>query len=770
MQVVKRDGSLEPISKDKIYRRIQMQLNNMPGTAITASAIVERVYSGLCDQITSSEIDEFIGEVCASMITKHPDYNTLASRIEVSKLHKSTENSFSKKIKYLQVKTQRIDKKVYEVVMKNADIIDAAIDYERDYKINYFGIKTLCKGYLMIYNNKVIERPQDMWMRVSLGIHKEDLKSAIQTYDLMSQKYFTHATPTLFNSGTFRPQMSSCFLLNLFEDSIEGIYETVRQAALISKTAGGLGINIHDVRCKGSTIESTGGGAAGIVPMLKVFDATGRYVCQGGNKRPGAITIFLEPWHGEIFDFLDLRKNTGKDEVRTRDLFLALWIPDLFMKRVEEGKKWSLFCPKTAPGLSDVWGENFEKLYEKYESEGKALRTVEARALWKAIIDTQIETGSPFMLYKDTCNRFSNQNNIGTIKGSNLCTEIIQYSGKDQIGVCNLASIALPMFIENGSFNFTKLREITKIITRNLDRVIDVTYYPLDQARNSNMLNRPIGIGVQGLADVFAELRYPFESAEARELNKAIFETIYFASLESSCELAKKYGTYPNYPGSMVSKGILHFDLYKIKPSERWNWDELREKIKHYGIRNSLLVAPMPTASTSQILGFNECFEPFTSNIYTRRTLAGEFQVVNKYLMRDLMKLGLWDQNMKNLLVEHDGSIQNIPVIPQEIKNLYKTVWEIKMKCVVDMAIDRAPFIDQSQSLNIFIASASRNQLGSLHFHAWRNGLKTGMYYFRTKPISAAIKFTVDKEAVKQTLKGMTTFCTMEEGCLSCGS
>ncbi|KAK1351058.1 ribonucleoside-diphosphate reductase [Hamiltosporidium tvaerminnensis] len=762
MKVQKRNGKLENIDISKIERRILSQLKNEP-IHINIEELVSKVSSGLCTNIKTSEIDEFTAQMCASLTSVHPQYQTLASRICISNLHKQTFNTFSEKIEFLYKNDINISKDFLDLTLKYKPKIDEIINYERDYLINYFGYKTLEKTYLL-KTDRLVERPQDLFMRVALQIHSDDIESAFETYNFMSQKYFIHATPTLFNAGTTRPQMSSCYLLSMQSDSIEGIFNTVKQCALISKNAGGLGMHIHKIRSKDSRIKGTGGTSNGIVPMLKVFDSTAKYVDQGGNKRPGTLAIYLEPWHADIFAFLDLRKNTGKDEHRTRDLFLGLWIPDLFMKRVKNDEQWSLFCPNDVLGLEDVYGDEFEKIYCKFEEEGRAKEKIHAQVLWRAIIEAQIETGNPYMLYKDTINKRSNQKNVGIIKCSNLCTEIVEYTSEDEIAVCNLASIALPSFIVNGAFDFELLIKITKIIVKNLNKIIDKNYYPVEEARTSNLRHRPIGIGVQGLADTFAILRYPFESEEARELNKKIFETIYFAALTSSCEISEKEGHYPSYEGSPISQGILQFDFWNIKPTN-WDWDSLRNKISKFGVRNSLLIAPMPTASTSQILGFNECFEPFTSNIYTRRTLAGEFQVVNSYLLKDLIDLNLWNYEMKNSLLQNEGSVQNLP-IPENLKKLYKIVWEIKMKTVLTMAIERSPFIDQSQSLNLFIPMATYGKLTSMHFFGWENGLKTGMYYLRTKPISSATKFTVDEEMINESKQS----CKIGEPCDSCGS
>jgi ribonucleoside-diphosphate reductase alpha chain len=697
-------------------------------------------------------------EIAASLTTTHPDYALLASRIAVSNLHKSTNKSFSKTMdalyNFVDPKTglhaPLIADDVYEIIQKNAQILDSTIIYDRDFGYDYFGFKTLERSYLLRLNGKVAERPQHMLMRVAVGIHKEDIEAAIQTYNLMSERWFTHATPTLFNAGTPKPQMSSCFLLTMKDDSIDGIYDTLKQCAKISQSAGGIGLSIHNIRATGSYIRGTNGTSNGIVPMLRVFNDTARYVDQGGGKRKGSFAIYLEPWHADIFEFLDLRKNVGKEEIRARDLFTALWIPDLFMKRVKDNGEWSLMCPNECPGLSDTYGAAFEALYTKYESEGKARKTVKAQELWFAILDSQIETGNPYMLYKDACNEKSNQKNLGTIKSSNLCTEILEYTSADEVAVCNLASLALPRFVEDGKFNHEKLFDVTYVATKNLNKIIDRNYYPVPEARNSNLRHRPIGLGVQGLADVFIMLRMAFDSAEARQMNKDIFETIYYAALTASKDLAKELGAYETYKGSPISKGQFQFDLWGVAPSNRWEWDILREEISKYGVRNSLLVAPMPTASTSQILGNNECFEPYTSNIYSRRVLSGEFVIVNKHLLKDLVKLGIWNDRLKNQIIANNGSVQSIKEIPDNIKELYKTVWEIKQKSIIDMAADRGAYICQSQSLNLFIQDANFAKLTSMHFYAWERGLKTGMYYLRTKAATDAIKFTVEKQAEEQ--------------------
>jgi ribonucleoside-diphosphate reductase subunit M1 len=719
------------------------------------------------------------------MTTRHPDYALLAARIAISNLHKETKKVFSQVIEdlynYVNPKTGKhspmISNETYKVVMDNADRLNSAIIYDRDFKYNFFGFKTLERSYLLKIDGKIAERPQHLIMRVAIGIHGTDIDAAIETYNLMSEKYFTHASPTLFNAGTPRPQMSSCFLLTMKEDSIEGIYETLKICAQISKTAGGIGLNIHNIRASGSYIAGTNGYSNGLLPMLRVFNNTARYVDQGGNKRPGAFAMYLEPWHADIFTFLDLRKNFGKDEIRARDLFYALWIPDLFMQRVRDGGDWSLFCPNEAPGLHEIWGDEFVALYEKYEREGRARETIKAQKLWYAILEAQTETGNPFILYKDACNRKSNQQNLGTIKCSNLCTEIVEYSSPDEVAVCNLASIALPTYVINREkYDFQKLHDVTKVITRNLNKIIDINYYPVIEAERSNKRHRPIGLGVQGLADTFMALRYPFDSPEAKQLNIQIFETIYHAALEASCELAEKYGPYETYEGSPVSKGILQYDMWNVTPTNLWDWAALKEKIAKHGVRNSLLVAPMPTASTSQMLGFNECFEPYTSNFYTRRVLSGEYQMVNPWLLRDLVDMGLWNDDVKNMIMADGGSIQNVPNIPQNLKDLYKTVWEISQRTIIDMAADRGAYIDQSQSLNIFMAEPNFGKLTSMHFYGWQKGLKTGMYYLRTRPAVDAIKFTVDQLSLREYRKKMEEknqadmVCSIDnkEACMSC--
>lgn len=762
MFVLKRDGRKEAIKFDKITARIQKLCYGF-SELVDPTAVAMKVIEGIYEGVTTSELDNLAAEVSASMTTRHPDYALLASRISVSNLHKDTKKSFSETMKdlydYVNPKTGKkaplIADDVIKIIKKNAELLDSTIIYDRDFGYDYFGFKTLERSYLLRLNGKIAERPQHMLMRVAIGIHKEDIQSAIETYELMSQKYFTHATPTLFNAGTPKPQMSSCFLLTMKDDSIDGIYDTLKQCAKISQSAGGIGLSIHNVRATGSYIRGTNGTSNGIVPMLRVFNDTARYVDQGGGKRKGSFAIYLEPWHADVFDFLDLRKNHGKEEMRARDLFFALWTPDLFMQRVKEDGEWTLMCPNECPGLADTYGKDFEKLYKKYEKAGKGRKTIRARELWEKVVESQVETGTPYILYKDACNEKSNQKNLGTIRSSNLCTEIIEYTAPDEVAVCNLASIALPMYIneETNTFDHEKLYNITRVITKNLNKVIDRNYYPVAEAKNSNMRHRPVGLGVQGLADTFIKLRLPFDSDEAKALNEEIFETIYFAALTSSMETAKEEGAYQTYEGSPISQGLFQHNLWGKKDEElsgRWAWGELRNQIKENGVRNSLLLAPMPTASTSQILGNNECFEPYTSNIYTRRVLSGEFVVVNKHLLLDLVKLGLWNDEMKNEIIKANGSIQGIDSIPENIKAIYKTVWEIKMKDIIDMSADRGHFIDQSQSLNLFIDQPNMGKITSMHFYAWEKGLKTGMYYLRTKAATQAIQFTVQKQAKSQ--------------------
>jgi len=754
MYVVKRDGRKEPVMFDKITARIRKLcygLNDLVDPVKVAMRVIEGLYEG----VSTSELDNLAAEIAATMTTTHPDYAKLAARISVSNLHKNTKKSFSETMQdlyeYVNPRTGKkaplLSDEVYQVIAEHADELDSTIIYNRDFGYDYFGFKTLERSYLLKLNGNIVERPQHMLMRVAVGIHLDDLDAVKETYELMSKKYFTHATPTLFNSGTPKPQMSSCFLLAMKEDSIDGIYDTLKQTAKISQSAGGIGLSVHNVRATGSYIAGTNGTSNGLVPMLRVFNDTARYVDQGGGKRKGSFAIYLEPWHADIFDFLELKKNHGKEEMRARDLFYALWIPDLFMKRVEADGEWTLMCPNECPGLFTSHGEAFEALYEEYESAGKGRKTIRARELWEKILESQIETGTPYMLYKDAANRKSNQKNLGTIRSSNLCTEIMEYTAPDEIAVCNLASIALPMFVKNGGFDHKELFKVTKRVTKNLNKVIDRNYYPVPEAENSNMRHRPVGLGVQGLADAFIMLRLPFTSDEAKKLNQEIFETLYYAAVTASMELAREEGPYSSYEGSPISEGLFQHNLWGIKDEElsgRWDWEKLRQKVKKYGVRNSLLVAPMPTASTSQILGNNECFEPYTSNIYTRRVLSGEFIVVNKHLLEDLVRLGLWNEQLKQELMRANGSVQQIEGIPEEIKELYKTVWELSMKDIIDMSRQRGYFIDQSQSLNLFMENANFAKLTSMHFYAWKSGLKTGMYYLRTKAAVDAIKFTLD--------------------------
>lgn len=776
MYVIKRDGRRESVKFDKITARIEKLSYGLDPNYIQPIEVAKKVVSGIYDGVTTAELDNLAAETAASMTTKHPDYAILAARVATSNLHKNTLKSFSATMKRLYVyedpktgeNASLISKEVYDVIRRNAALLDSTIIYDRDYGYDYFGYKTLEKSYLLKLEGKIAERPQHMLMRVAIGIHQEDVQAAIETYHLLSEKWFTHATPTLFNAGTPKPQMSSCFLLTMKEDSIDGIYDTLKQCALISQSAGGIGLSIHDVRATGSYIKGTNGNSNGIVPMLRVFNDTARYVDQGGGKRKGSFAIYMEPWHADIFDFLDLKKNHGKEEQRARDLFYAMWIPDLFMKRVEDNDTWSLFCPHECPGLSDTHSEDFVKLYEQYEREGKARKTIKAQDLWFAILESQIETGTPYMLYKDHANSKSNQKNLGTIKSSNLCTEIMEYTAPDEVAVCNLASIALTKFVEEGAdgfsrFDHQKLYEITKVVTRNLNKIIDLNYYPVPEAERSNKRHRPIGIGIQGLADALCLLRMPFDSDEARQLNKDVFETIYFGAMEASMELAKVDKPYETWEGSPISQGIFQFDMWGVKPeSNRWDWESLRKSVVKYGVRNSLLLAPMPTASTSQILGNNECFEPFTSNIYVRRVLSGEFVVVNKYLLKDLVKLNLWNEDMKNKLVQANGSIQPIPGIPQNIKDLYKTSWEIKQRSLLDMSADRGAYICQSQSLNIFMEEPNFAKLTSMHFYAWKKGLKTGMYYLRTRAAADPVQFTVQKQAEPQIQPAMASVAEKE--------
>jgi len=755
MVVKKRDGREEFVHFDKITSRIVKLCYGLDMDYIDPAAITLKVINGIYSGVTTVELDNLAAETAATMTAKHPDYAILAARIVVANLHKETKKVFSEvmadlyNMKTHGLPTPMISKTYFDIIQKHAERLNSAIVYDRDFNYQYFGFKTLERSYLLKIDRKVVERPQHMLMRVAIGIHGEDIDAAIETYNMMSERLFTHASPTMFNAATPRPQLSSCFLLTMANDSIEGIYDTLKQTALISKSAGGIGLNVHCIRATGSYIAGTNGTSNGLVPMLRVFNNTARYVDQGGNKRPGAFAIYLEPWHADVFDFLDLRKNHGKEEQRARDLFYALWIPDLFMKRVEEDGVWSLMCPHECPGLFDCWGEKFEELYTRYEEEGKFRKQIKAQTLWYAIIESQIETGTPYMLYKDACNRKSNQQNLGTIKCSNLCTEIVEYSAPDEVAVCNLASVAVNQFVRpDKTYDFEKLKQVTKVATKNLNKIIDVNFYPVEEAKKSNLRHRPIGIGVQGLADAFILMRFPFDSPEAALLNKQIFETLYYGALEASCELAELHGTYETYEGSPVSKGIFQYDMWNVTPTGLHDWEALKAKVAKFGVQNSLLLAPMPTASTAQILGNNEGIEAYTSNIYTRRVLSGEFQVVNHHLLRDLTERDLWDDDMKNQLIAANGSIQNLD-IPSDLKALYKTVWEIPQKVILQMAADRGAFIDQSQSLNIHIAEPNFGKLTSMHFYGWKLGLKTGMYYLRTKAAASAIQFTVDKTKLK---------------------
>lgn len=756
MYVVKRDGRKEPVMFDKITDRIKKMSYSL-SPIVEPVKVAMRVIEGLYDGVSTSELDNLAAETAASMTVAHPDYAQLAARIAVSNLHKNTKKSFSETMKdlyeYVNPRTGQkaplLSDEVFEVIEMNSEELDSRVIYNRDFNYDYFGFKTLERSYLLKIDGKIAERPQHMLMRVAVGIHLSDIKSVLETYELMSKKFFTHATPTLFNAGTPKPQMSSCFLLTMQDDSIDGIYDTLKQTAKISQSAGGIGLSIHNVRATGSYIRGTNGTSNGIVPMLRVFNDTARYVDQGGGKRKGSFAVYVEPWHADIFEFLELKKNHGKEEMRARDLFYAMWIPDLFMKRVEANAQWTLMCPNECPGLYDVHSEEFDALYLKYEAEKKGRKTVKAQELWEKIVESQIETGTPYMLYKDAANRKSNQKNLGTIRSSNLCTEILEYTSADEIAVCNLASISLPMFVEKNEFNHKKLFDVTKRVTRNLNKVIDRNYYPVKEAENSNLRHRPVGLGVQGLADAFILLRMPFTSDEAKILNQEIFETIYFAAVTASMELAKEEGPYSTFAGSPISEGQFQYNLWGLKDEDlsgRWNWSKLRTDVMKNGVRNSLLLAPMPTASTSQILGNNEAFEPYTSNIYTRRVLSGEFIVVNKHLLKDLVDLGLWNEELKQQLMRNNGSVQNIDIIPQNIKDLYKTVWEMSMKDIIDMSRHRGYFIDQSQSLNLFMEGASLPKITSMHFYAWKSGLKTGMYYLRTKSAVDAIKFTLNNE------------------------
>ena len=746
MKVIKRSGREVEMRFDNITSRIDVLTEGL-SDELEPSKVAQQVFSSLYDRITTQEIDDLSSETCIGMITSHPDYEILASRIVASNIQKICPNNFHLAMRKLS-KAKIITDEVLQVAAKVKD----EIKHDRDYDFSYFGLKTLEKSYLQRIDSKMIETPQYMFMRVSIGIHGDNVEKVLETYNYMSRGMFIHATPTLFNSGTPRPQLSSCFLVANKEDSIDGIYDTVKECAQISKWAGGIGLHCSDIRANKSHIRGTNGTSDGIIPMLRVYNATARYVNQAG-RRKGSIAVYLEPWHADVFSFLELRLNTGEEEARCRDLFLALWIPDLFMKRVEEGKNWSLFCPDKARGLSDVYGEEFEKLYEKYENDGLATKTVPAEDIWRAILKSQAETGTPYMLYKDACNKKSNQSNLGTIKSSNLCTEIIEHTSPDETAVCNLASVALPKFVTDGEekFDYSALHTTIKIMTKNLNNVIDRNFYPVKSAERSNMRHRPIGLGVQGLADVFCSLRLPFDSEEAKKINSYIFETIYHASLEASCELSDEMGPYSSFEGSPISKGILQFDMWETKAeiphSGMYDWEAMRERVKK-GVRNSLLVAPMPTASTAQILGNNECFEPYTTNIYLRRTLAGEFVVVNQHLVTDLKKLGLWSKKMKDLMVKSGGSIQSITDIPDDIKKLYRTVWEIKMKDIIDMAAQRGRYIDQSQSMNLFMESPTLSKISSMHMYAHKKGLKTGMYYLRSQAKARPIQVSLEPDCV----------------------
>ncbi len=756
MYVVKRDGRKEPVMFDKITDRIKMLCYGL-NELVDPVKVAMRVIEGLYDGVSTSELDNLAAETAASMTIAHPDYAQLAARIAISNLHSNTKKSFSETMNemyhYVNPRNGQeaplLSEEVHNVIQANAEFLNSHIIYNRDFNYDYFGFKTLERSYLLKINGKIVERPQHMLMRVAVGIHLDDLESVLETYDLMSKKFFTHATPTLFNAGTPKPQMSSCFLLAMQDDSIDGIYDTLKQTAKISQSAGGIGLSIHNVRATGSYIRGTNGTSNGIVPMLRVFNDTARYVDQGGGKRKGSFAIYIETWHADIFEFLDLKKNTGKEEMRARDLFFAMWTSDLFMKRVQEDGPWTLMCPNECPGLYEVYGDEFEALYIGYEAEGKGRKTIRARELWEKILESQIETGTPYMLYKDAANRKSNQKNLGTIRSSNLCTEIMEYTSKDEIAVCNLASLSLPMFVDNGKFDHEALYRVTKRVTRNLNKVIDRNYYPVQEAENSNLRHRPIGLGVQGLADAFIMLRLPFTSDGAKKLNQEIFETLYFAAVTASMEMAKEEGPYSTFKGSPISQGEFQHNLWGLTDAElsgRWDWASLRKEVMEHGVRNSLLVAPMPTASTSQILGNNEAFEPYTSNIYTRRVLSGEFIVVNKHLLHDLVERGLWNESLKQEIMRHNGSVQNIDIIPQDLKDLYKTVWEMSMKDIIDMSRQRGYFIDQSQSLNLFMQDANYSKLTSMHFYAWQSGLKTGMYYLRTKAAVDAIKFTLNND------------------------
>ena len=806
MRVIKRNGEMEDVSFDKVLNRLK---NLSSGLTIDVSEIAQKVCSRIYDGVKTFELDELAAYLCSSMSIEHPDYSLLASRIIISNHHKNTSPSFSETIQVLYNNVDNhnnhiplVSEELYNIVIKNKEKLNTYIDYQRDYLFDYFGFKTLERAYLIRVNKKIVERPQHMWMRVAIGIHGNDIKDVLQTYDLMSKKYFTHATPTLFNAGTNRPQLSSCFLCSINEDSVSGIFDSLKEVALISKYAGGIGLHIHQIRGNGSHIRGTNGTSNGIIPMLRVFNNTARYIDQAG-KRLGSIAVYLETWHCDIESFLELKKNHGSEEDRCRDLFLALWISDLFMERVKSEGKWSLMCPDKCPRLSDVYGDEFKELYEKYESEGKYVKQINAQDLWFKILEAQIEQGVPYILYKDAANKKSNQKNLGTIKSSNLCAEVLIYSSPEETGVCNLASICLPSYVEDGKFNFEKLHEITKVITKNLNKVIDKNFYPIEKARISNLKHRPVGIGVQGLADVFIMLRYPFESENAKQLNKDIFETIYHAAVEASMELSKKrhkiindikninnkileedisnyineferdipnpkyIGAYSSFEGSPISQGLFQFDLWNTQPSSRYDWETLRSDIKEYGVRNSLLLSPMPTASTSQIMGFNESFEPFTNNIFQRKTLSGEFIVINKYLINDLISKGLWNKDIKDTIILHEGSVQNIQEIDDELKAIYKTAWEIKQRNIIDMSADRGQYICQTQSLNIFMEEPDFQKLSSMHFYAHSKGLKTGSYYLRTRPKAKTQQFTIDPDFAKKKRR-----CVEDNGdsCLLCSA
>lgn len=790
MQVIKRSGSRETVSFDKITARVKKLCYGLNSKYVEPIDIAKKVVQGLYDGVTTTELDNLAAETAASMTTRHPDYAMLAARISISNLHKNTKKSFSTTMEglynYIDPKTGDkaglISDGSIETIRKHSKKLDSAIIYDRDYSFDFFGFKTLERSYLMRMDGQVVERPQHLLMRAAVGIHGEDVTAAIATYNLMSEKYFIHATPTLFNAATPKPQLSSCFLLSMTEDSISGIFETLTRCSKISQSAGGIGLSIHNVRAKGSYIKGTGGTSNGIVPMLKVFNDTARYVDQGGGKRKGAFAIYLEPWHADIMDFLDLKKNHGAEEMRARDLFYAMWISDLFMERVKAGGDWSLFCPNEAPGLHDCYGGEFEALYHKYEAEGKARKTIKAQDLWFAILESQIETGTPYILYKDAANKKSNQKNLGTIKSSNLCTEIMEYTSPDEVAVCNLASLSLPKYVnvETQTFDFEKLHEVTRVVTKNLNKIIDINYYPVKEAENSNFRHRPIGIGVQGLADAFMMMRMPFDSDEAKQLNKDIFETIYHAAVTESNALAQVDGPYSSFEGSPASQGLLQFDLWGVKPSTRYDWDGLKVEILKTGLRNSLLLAPMPTASTSQILGNNECFEPYTSNIYTRRTLSGEYIIMNKHLLKDLIGLDLWNDELKQKLMAENGSVQNIEEIPEHLRAMYKTVYEISQKVIIDQSADRGAYVCQSQSLNLFVENPTFSKLSSMHFYGWQKGLKTGMYYLRSKAAVDPIKFTLDKQhqriqsgevaenEVMDISEAQGEVCTLDEGCIMC--